>query len=470
MIPSLAIQATGSRQSSGRQTSGLTTSKLRDSCHACAVSKIKCLKQKPTCSRCAKRDIPCEYIATKRPGRKPERERKQFASNKDGKDNPSVVSSSSQLQQGEQYVNTGSTIQVATPSSEGLTFMDMSTAPASAISSSLGSGTSSAEEPITPQDLGALQDPLGDFLNMPIDIGDVNSLASFLLELENHEITASFEVTDFMSVTASADLFSTSSGNTFPAMLSSGYSQEPRKLEKDRPDVKDPACSCLMQALDMMKKLFWSGTSDFPRGETSPWAINGSDSLNEFLDQSSISPQDVVTENKQATEAMILILDCPCSKGSYQLVMLAMIMLKMMGKYASTLYNPTSKGPGGLPTDNHHAAKGLAGKSATYHLDAGTARRMTTQLILSELHRIQGLVNRLSSKIRDQSERSSVQGEEKPGLEHDDGNQPASFFGISNSVVASTMFSVNTMKQIETDLRQALNHLSSELIGILRNS
>jgi Zn(2)-Cys(6) binuclear cluster domain-containing protein len=45
-------------------------SKFRDSCHACASSKVKCQKEKPTCSRCAKRGITCEYIVTKRAGRK----------------------------------------------------------------------------------------------------------------------------------------------------------------------------------------------------------------------------------------------------------------------------------------------------------------------------------------------------------------------------------------------------------------
>ncbi|KAL3713632.1 hypothetical protein TMatcc_002335 [Talaromyces marneffei ATCC 18224] len=44
--------------------------KLRDSCHPCAASKLKCNKEKPICARCAKRGITCEYLATKRGGRK----------------------------------------------------------------------------------------------------------------------------------------------------------------------------------------------------------------------------------------------------------------------------------------------------------------------------------------------------------------------------------------------------------------
>lgn len=40
--------------------------KLRDSCQACAMSKLKCGKQKPTCIRCVKRQIHCTYLATNR--------------------------------------------------------------------------------------------------------------------------------------------------------------------------------------------------------------------------------------------------------------------------------------------------------------------------------------------------------------------------------------------------------------------
>ena len=47
--------------------------KLRDSCDACASSKVKCHKEKPTCSRCSKRGVKCIYVSAKRGnrGRKP---------------------------------------------------------------------------------------------------------------------------------------------------------------------------------------------------------------------------------------------------------------------------------------------------------------------------------------------------------------------------------------------------------------
>jgi hypothetical protein len=43
--------------------------KLRDSCIACSTSKVKCQKEKPTCSRCSERGLTCEYATSKRTGR-----------------------------------------------------------------------------------------------------------------------------------------------------------------------------------------------------------------------------------------------------------------------------------------------------------------------------------------------------------------------------------------------------------------
>ncbi|KAJ5618466.1 Aflatoxin biosynthesis regulatory protein [Penicillium herquei] len=49
--------------------------KLRDSCNACAVSKVKCSREKPTCSRCMRRGSNCEYLVTRRAGRRTDKAR-----------------------------------------------------------------------------------------------------------------------------------------------------------------------------------------------------------------------------------------------------------------------------------------------------------------------------------------------------------------------------------------------------------
>ncbi|KAF9880616.1 hypothetical protein CkaCkLH20_01658 [Colletotrichum karsti] len=44
--------------------------RFRESCKACADSKIKCSKEKPRCTRCTQRGIACEYLAVQKTGRK----------------------------------------------------------------------------------------------------------------------------------------------------------------------------------------------------------------------------------------------------------------------------------------------------------------------------------------------------------------------------------------------------------------
>ncbi|KAK4119021.1 hypothetical protein N657DRAFT_650709 [Parathielavia appendiculata] len=69
--------------------------KLRDSCNSCAVSKLKCSKDKPVCARCAKRDLRCEYFATRRAGRKQESRQSPQDNNNNNNNNHNNSSSTS---------------------------------------------------------------------------------------------------------------------------------------------------------------------------------------------------------------------------------------------------------------------------------------------------------------------------------------------------------------------------------------
>ncbi|EMF17167.1 uncharacterized protein SEPMUDRAFT_34261, partial [Sphaerulina musiva SO2202] len=42
------------------------TVKLRDSCEICASAKVRCSKEKPSCSRCINRGLKCEYGLSRR--------------------------------------------------------------------------------------------------------------------------------------------------------------------------------------------------------------------------------------------------------------------------------------------------------------------------------------------------------------------------------------------------------------------
>ena len=68
------------RGSSSNQAKATSTSpqleprKLRASCDNCYLSKVKCAKERPTCSRCSNHDVPCKYSPSQRVG-KPKKSR-----------------------------------------------------------------------------------------------------------------------------------------------------------------------------------------------------------------------------------------------------------------------------------------------------------------------------------------------------------------------------------------------------------
>ena len=47
----------------------MSTVKLRESCESCASCKVKCTKEKPSCSRCVARGLDCQYGESRRCGR-----------------------------------------------------------------------------------------------------------------------------------------------------------------------------------------------------------------------------------------------------------------------------------------------------------------------------------------------------------------------------------------------------------------
>ncbi|PIB00654.1 Aflatoxin biosynthesis regulatory protein [Cercospora beticola] len=57
------------RTSSGGAARSRETVKLRDSCEICASAKVRCSKEKPSCSRCINRGLKCEYGLSRRNGR-----------------------------------------------------------------------------------------------------------------------------------------------------------------------------------------------------------------------------------------------------------------------------------------------------------------------------------------------------------------------------------------------------------------
>ncbi|KAL5344601.1 hypothetical protein ACLOAV_010293 [Pseudogymnoascus australis] len=257
-----------------------------------------------------------------------------------------------------------------------------------------------------------------------------------------------------MDTPSSPDLLSTSGG-----ALSTGsnvHSLYTRKTSIN--DITDTSpCECLMQALDLLRKL--SSGSSSPRT-----AFPSPDTTEVRRTVYSGSAQIVILENKQIVEAVGSDLACSsCADDSFLLMVLSMIVLKVLERYASVAQaQPHKTGKSEAEADKparlsiNISSGGDDWMSVPSHAHSGSydgsgSGRMAFQLVLSELHRVQRLVNQLSPKLKGPKERGDQN--EAPKLR---------FWGRSRVArdcdrMAMTAILAGTLDQMEKDVRKSLS-------------
>ncbi|KAG8158547.1 hypothetical protein KVR01_011669 [Diaporthe batatas] len=206
--------------------------------------------------------------------------------------------------------------------------------------------------------------------------------------------------------------------------ISNPIFEEPQLIETTPSD-----CGCLTQSIDLLRTL--SAQAD----------------LRPYLSTSSSEPQEaavtltdgfcesVLTENRLYLETVNERLTCRrCSGDSFLLAVLSMTVMKILERYAA-------------------AARGQSN-------DRG---RNAAQLVLSELHRVQRLVNHLSPKLR-KSHGGTQEAPIDPELWGYQGMTQCWDRG------SSAPFSVTTLGQMDSDVRKGLGALSSEIINGLREN
>ncbi|KAL2128593.1 hypothetical protein VTI74DRAFT_8960 [Chaetomium olivicolor] len=289
---------------------------------------------------------------------------------------------------------------------------------------------------------------------------------------------------------------------------------------------QSPNC-CLTVALNILTRLF----PNAPSGCTLPVSSGGS-SGRRTPDQTSSSSKEaataavgsgagggagrtiesVISENKQIIESLTGLLECRCSQDEYLISLMTLIALKVMGWYAAAATDsspPISPSPSTLTVGMHPPSQAIAARPGP-GLGSGSASgsaspvdrrpssspsvagplgeqvlrlpatvgnycvagqhqgRMAAQLVLSELHRVQRLVNALSKRlesIRLRAGRATFSGSSS-GASSVGG---ASGVGVEG-VARTPPFSVPTFCQLEEDLRKRLRVLSSETIDVLRRA
>lgn len=234
-------------------------------------------------------------------------------------------------------------------------------------------------------------------------------------------------------------------------------------------DITDTSpCGCLMHALDLLKKLS-SGSSSSRTAFTSPDAMEVPGTVN------ASSVQIVVLENKQSMEAVSSKLVCSsCADDSFLLTVLSMIVLKVLERYAAVAHSqPNKTGKSEAEADksarlsNSIVSGGddwmrMSSHSHNGTYDATGSGRMASRLVLSELHRVQRLVNQLSPKLKGPKEREGQN--IGPKLRYWGGPRVT---GDGDRISMAPILA-GTLDQMERDVRKSLSTLSTEIINGLR--
>ena len=489
-----------------RQSTAPAAPKLRDSCHTCALSKVKCHKEKPKCSRCVKRGLKCEYVATKRGGRK--HGSRHSNGDSGGNNSPVVDINGPQLLPLSTWFGPNSTI----PTTDDLPLsgainLHPGPSPSPSISgnsSNLFSNLLSTTDQSLSSVLTDLNTDLDNFFASPISLSGPD--------------TAEAEVpsqADFFSTTVDGSIHNENANllNHFPnfgdlddsdftafqdsqcppnsrGSLTSSHHHSPEDYSNHQ-TTRDENCGCLIMALSLMKQLFPNPSSDCT---SSAGSIRGQD-------QSTSIPtiEAVIAKNEQTAEAVSGMLSCSCAQDGYLLAVMALIVFKLLGWYAAaarSMWQQVPSSSGGedveatsvmhdndmqrsdaashglqapssfIPSHHYERVRQVPVVVGSYSLKGEDSGRMAAQLVLSELHRVQRLVNQLSSKLKAHVQTAKVNSS-CGGVSL--GDTPGGIHGSCAAENETTLpFSAVMLEQMANDLKRRLRSLSLEIVERLR--
>ena len=426
-----AVHSTETPTQSARRSTVPAAPKLRDSCEACAASKVKCNKEKPTCARCTRRNIQCEYVVTKRAGRK--HDSRKMASTQTG----STTSSDADILR----------IPDMTPRSLG-----QETASYADISPSVFSPGDSAS-------WWTLDTEFDDFFASPVSFSppesfDSDTTSLFFSRSGTHSTKGGCDLYDSMPITpenAFVSMEDVSRSTDLSRQLSRPESQSslPSEALSFQGFRSEPAACCLVRAIALLKQEFGNSATPCTCSKRQGF---GHDSC-QFP-----TIQTVITGNKESIETISNILQCPCSQDGYLLAIMSLVVFKILGWYAAAA-RETREAPGREESQSSERDQPEPHRPSSCHSEQvfpfptilgnyspGSEDQdcMAAQLVLGELHHVQRLVTQLSSRLK-------VVGSQ--GVHEDNITSP---------------FSAAMLNQLAADLRSRLRTLSLEIVDTLR--
>lgn len=411
--------------------------KLRNSCEACASSKLKCAKEKPKCSRCAKRGLACDYFLVKKAGRKPN-------------SRPSVARTSS----------SNSFINLPPPPSPSCS---LEAVHLQSPDRNISETADMLRDLFGPTD----QSMCTTFTNTDTNFDDYFS-SPMSLSTNGFDLNI-FENADFMP-TATND----GSNNAFENIPNAfgeprdtvskvlafpfvdiaikplvSLSNEPRHHQELY--SMGTSCSCLGQALALMRQI------SAPSGPNTctTWSAQGPNTAS-----GKPSIQAVIAQNKDTITAMSMTLNCSCLQNGYLLTVMSLIIFQVLDWYAAVARGAPSvqilhTGRSPSPSISEQALPDST-TVGNFCLEGEDSARMTAQLVLAELHCVRRLIDQLSPKLRVHA----AANEEAEGAEAPE----------SRAVRGETALplSAGVYIQMDVDLRRRLKAVSWEIIDLLK--
>lgn len=405
--------------------------KLRDSCHLCATSKVKCSKDKPVCARCAERGTTCQYLVTQRTGRKARR--------------PSSHEDHHLLKN--QNQSTG----IATPPS--FPFLPTSSYPSSPSDPMSGSSRSSSWD-IPSHDFGAsnldgLLPSLSPCPILSLSDSEVTQLQDMIVDSNApHQptITTSSSssssniglqdaTTQFSCSVPSSEASATSSllDSNSSSCLNLGLDSSHMLFNPPTTDVDDTGC--LGTALGLMNQL--SCENDLH--QSSPFSHDSGSSYDPSCTRHSQRLDQVITDNKNAIHTIGCLLQTEDIKDGYCLVIISLVVSKILSRYAAAAQG----GGENMRKDEDMTMFGGGLASARSSFRPDDLDPQTVQRVLAELYQVQDLVDKFSARLQ-----ASV--------------------AKSNAALTWSPFSSTMLNQLDVELRKRLSNLSLELIDGLR--
>ncbi|KAL4866713.1 hypothetical protein BDV12DRAFT_131209 [Aspergillus spectabilis] len=427
--------------------------KLRDSCNHCAISKVKCNKEKPICSRCVRRRLPCEYKVSRRTGRTSRAANHLYGTATEN-------STASPALQPTNISNSTSANVLSTPFDTSGSSQTPLLTPSTAVAMSLPSPEHRVPESsdiwqsfLSPSEWN---DDLSSIMALTADVGDI-----FVPVTESPKfIQCDIETLQDPGLGRTAS-------NTNDSFLPTPTVSEVTSVAPWATTFSPPTC-CLNIMLDILTSLVPSvpATCNYPGIQPRPCRGRTIDS--------------VVSENRRIIESIGHVLDCSCSHDPYVISIVALAIFKVMGWYIAAARSPKSTLDHGrewrgaispLPnisvssTSTEHVLH-LPTVVGSYSIGGRNQNRMAAQLVLGELHRVQRLVNALCSRLE------SIQ------LRNCHSSAPvfsssSTMEEMEDSLVAAAQvspLSSSTFSHLEDDLRQHLRAISAEIIEILRRA